>query len=212
LPDKAVRLTALSAAATLVAALWPAVLLAAKDDIYMYRASNGVPYFSDTRPLNGGYTYIKTFQGRPTAVASCAGVTPAILESRAANYSALIGDTARDYGVDPGLVKAVMRVESCFDKKAVSRVGAQGLMQLMPGTAFELGVKDSFDPAQNIRGGVEYLSRMLTRFDNNHELALAAYNAGPEAVKSYGRIPPYPETQSYVRRVLKNYQTYRAAR
>ena len=210
MPTKAYRPARLSAATALaVALLWPALTQAAKDDIYMYRASNGVPYFSDTRPLSREYTYIKTFQGRPTAVASCAGVTPAMLDARAANYTGLIKQYAKDYDVDPHLVKAVMRVESCFDAKAVSRVGAQGLMQLMPGTARLLDVDDSFEPKDNIRGGVQYLAQMLQQFRQDQQLALAAYNAGPSNVVAYGRIPPFPETQSYVKRVMKSYDEYR---
>ena len=182
--------------------------MAAGNQIYMYRSKNGTPYFTDTRPLGGDYAYIGKY-GRPTAVRSCAGVTAGMLETRAAKYLALIDQYAQVYGVSPHLVKAVMRVESCFDHKALSRVGAQGLMQLMPATAWSLGVKDSYDPAQNIRGGVEYLSTLLARYGNDENLALAAYNAGPDAVKRYGGIPPFQETQSYVTRVMSSYKTYR---
>jgi soluble lytic murein transglycosylase-like protein len=109
---------------------------------------------------------------------------------------------ARRYELDEELVSAVVRAESGYDPAAVSRVGAVGLMQLMPATAAELEVDDPFDPEQNLDGGVRYLKWMLDRFEGEVDLALAAYNAGPAAVDRYGGIPPYPETQSYIRRVL----------
>ena len=122
-------------------------------------------------------------------------------------YDLLIKETAAKYGVDAALVKAVVRAESNFDTGAVSRAGARGLMQLMPGTAAGLGVEDTFNPADNIDGGVRYLSRQLDRF-GTVELALAAYNAGPGAVAEHGGIPPYEETQNYVERVMSYRRTY----
>lgn len=120
------------------------------------------------------------------------------LESLIAKYS-------RYYSVDPSLIRAVMRHESGFNSQAVSPKGAQGLMQLMPGTAALMGVRDPFDPEQNIAGGVGYLRRCLDRFGNNVPLAVAAYNAGPEAVARYCSIPPYSETQLFVQNVLGAY-------
>ena len=108
--------------------------------------------------------------------------------------------------VDPKLVQAVIQVESGYNARARSRVGAKGLMQLMPGTAVELAVANAYDPDENVRGGTTYLRKMLDRFQGSVELAVAAYNAGPEAVERHGGVPPYPETRDYVRRVLALYQ------
>jgi len=118
---------------------------------------------------------------------------------------ALINKYAQVYGVDPNLVRAVMRHESGFNAAAVSPKGAQGLMQLMPGTAALMGVKNPFDPEQNIAGGVGYLRRCLDRFQQNVPLAVAAYNAGPESVARLGAIPPYQETQAFVNNVMGAY-------
>jgi soluble lytic murein transglycosylase-like protein len=113
---------------------------------------------------------------------------------------------AERYGLEPRLVAAVIMVESSGDPKAVSRKGARGLMQLMPHTAKQLGVGDVYDPAQNVEGGVRYLKDLLDQHEQNLSLALAAYNAGPSAVARHGGIPPYPETEKYVKRVLELYQ------
>jgi soluble lytic murein transglycosylase-like protein len=116
-------------------------------------------------------------------------------------FSSTIELASQEHKVNPALVRAVIHAESAFRPDAQSQVGAAGLMQLMPLTANELGVQDRFDPTQNIYGGVKYLAQLLALFDNNIQLATAAYNAGPNAVKRYGGIPPYAETQAYVERV-----------
>jgi len=123
------------------------------------------------------------------------------------NYDEIIKRASEAYNVPEKLISSVIKQESNFDPSATSTAGASGLMQLMPGTAKYLGVKNIFDPEQNIMGGAKYLRQMLNQFDGNMETALAAYNAGPGAVKKYDGIPPYKETQDYVRKVLNNYQT-----
>jgi soluble lytic murein transglycosylase-like protein len=128
------------------------------------------------------------------------GLTP-----RDPQVNSLIAKYGQIYGVDPSLIRAVMRHESGFNPAAVSPKGAQGLMQLMPGTAALMGVRNPFDPEQNIAGGVGYLRHCLDRFHHNVPLAVAAYNAGPESVARCGTIPPYRETQDFVNNVMGSY-------
>jgi len=143
-------------------------------------------------------TAAQSFQ---TAKSMTQNYDSAKMDARISTYRPFINKYAEQYNIDPNLVMAVIRTESCFDRKAVSRVGARGLMQLMPATAKSLGVKDSFDAEQNIKGGTKYLRQMLDQFDQDQTLALAAYNAGPGAVSKYNGIPPYDETQNYVKKV-----------
>jgi soluble lytic murein transglycosylase-like protein len=130
--------------------------------------------------------------------------SPAAARTPRAEIDRLVKVSAADYGVDPALIEAIIASESAFDSQATSSAGARGLMQLMPQTAAALGVTDSYDAAQNVAAGTRYLRSLLDRF-GNVELAVAAYNAGPDAVRRFGGIPPYEETRSYVRNVLASY-------
>jgi len=123
-------------------------------------------------------------------------------------YNDLIQSAAEKYGVDSSLIKSIIKAESDFNPSITSHAGAQGLMQLMPDTAKQLGVKDSFDPEQNIEGGTKFIAYLLDYYEGNKELALAAYNAGPGNVKKYGGIPPFNETQDYVKKVINNQSDY----
>jgi soluble lytic murein transglycosylase-like protein len=126
-----------------------------------------------------------------------------------AQIDALVQQNASTWQVDPALIKAVIANESGFNPNATSKVGAQGLMQLMPETAASLGVRNPYDPVQSVAGGTRYLRGLLDRFGGDPRLAVAAYNAGPEAVEKYGGVPPYAETQHYVQNVLASADRYR---
>jgi soluble lytic murein transglycosylase-like protein len=126
-------------------------------------------------------------------------------------YTDAVRSAAAEYGVDPALLRAVIHAESAFNPHAMSAKGAQGLMQLMPGTASDMGVVDAFDAAQNIRGGAQYLAQMLKNFGGDERLATAAYNAGPGAVQRYADVPPFAETRVYVERVATLRERYRKA-
>lgn len=165
--------------------------------IYTWRDASGNLVLSDRRPAQAAT--VKSF-----AVPEAAHMraTRYVAADRGRRYDDLIYEHARDQGVRPDLVRAVMQVESGFNPYARSPKGALGLMQLMPATIRQYGVKNPFDPADNVRGGVAYLRDLLDRYDNNEELALAAYNAGPGAVDTHGQaVPPYRETRDYVAHV-----------
>ena len=173
--------------------------------IYKFVDTNGHVSFSD-KPVHDGYVQLeKTWKGWQD---------PGQLNNYRENkrkFEELISDTAREYEVPFWLVSAVIHAESLYNPRAVSSAGAVGLMQLMPGTARQYGVYDRQDPRQNIDGGVRYLKDLLVLFEGDVSLALAAYNAGEYAVKKYGnRIPPYRETQHYVRKVNELSQKYKA--
>lgn len=150
-----------------------------------------------------GYVELK-INYEPVKISNQYKSMPSAKSYTSKNIEDLVKQYSKLYVLDENLVYAVIRCESNFDPYAVSSAGARGLMQLMPETAADMGVSDIFDPAQNIAGGTQYLAKMLNIFDNNVELALAAYNAGPQAVKDHGGIPPYKETQAYVRNVCKH--------
>ncbi len=189
-------------------------------DIYKYQDPAGQILLTD-RPQSGKYTLLKVFRfGYPTPPKKQEAVTPERLNLVSATpapasagrqrYSPIIDAVAKREKLDPALVHAVVRAESGYNPQAVSPAGAVGLMQLMPGTAKRYGVDDSRDPVANVGGGARYLRDLLEMFDNRLELALAAYNAGEQTVIDYGwTIPPYPETQTYVRRVLAYYREHR---
>ena len=167
----------------------------AEAQIYSWRDARGHLVLSD-RPLVEG---ARSF---PTAAASTVRTTSPIQVPARDGFDELIRRHADAHQIRPDLVRAVIQVESAFNPFARSPKGAMGLMQLMPSTAARMGVRDPFDPAQNIRGGVAYLRQLLDRYHQNEELALAAYNAGPVAVAKYGStIPPYRETRNYVKKI-----------
>jgi soluble lytic murein transglycosylase-like protein len=177
----------------------PAVAPAAAQ-IYAWRDGSGQMILSDKPRPDGGV--VQTFTV-PKANHRIRVTRPP--DARSERFDAYIDENAKAQAVDPDLVRAVIQAESAFNPVAVSPKGAMGLMQLMPATAEELGVMNPFDPAENIRGGVVYLKRLLTRYDQKVELALAAYNAGPGAVDKYGQtVPPYRETRDYVKKITKN--------
>lgn len=175
----------------------------ASADIYRYEDADGVVHFTDTPTDKRFKIFLKDLRKDRqlrTRFRLAAGGDPR-------EYEHLINASAAKYGVSAALVKSVIQAESGYNPNAVSRAGASGLMQLMPGTAKSLNVTDSFDPKQNVDGGVRYLRFLLDTFKGDVSLALAAYNAGMSKVARYGGIPPYQETRTYVSRVLAGMQS-----
>ena len=169
----------------------------AQAQIYTFKDAKGQIVLSNIRP--GNATKLTSY-----AVPKTQGLraTRPVLAERAREYDALITEHSKTHGVRADLVRAVMQVESGFNPLARSPKGAMGLMQLMPSTAKQYGVRNAFNPAENVRAGVAYLRELLDRYSNNEELALAAYNAGPGAVDKHGQtVPPYRETKDYVARI-----------
>ena len=173
----------------------------ARADIYSFVDSAGVTHFTNV-PVDGRY---RLLLATPPAERKA---RPENWLAKSSEFDRLIERAARSHAVRPELVRAVILVESAFNPRAVSSRGAVGLMQLLPATARRYGVADAFDPEQNITAGVHYLRDLLTRYGNNLELTLAAYNAGEDAVERYGHnIPPFAETRHYVPTVLRIYRS-----
>jgi len=189
------RIAALGLVAAAVGASAPAPATA--DTLYRFVDERGVVHYSNV-PSDSRYVRVRRYSPRRAW-------TP----RKTRVFDPLISRTASQHGLPAGLVKAVIAAESNFDPKARSPKGAQGLMQLMPTTAAHLGVRDPYHPEENVRGGTRYLAGLLARY-GDWTRALAAYNAGPEAVDRYQGIPPYPETRQYVERVLTYYRHYDA--
>jgi len=134
------------------------------------------------------------------------------INPKSANIDSIIENISSKYNLDSDFIKAVIKQESGFNPNATSKKGAMGLMQLMPATAKSLGISDAYNPEQNIEGGVKHLKNLLDKYNNNQELALAAYNAGSSAVQKYGGIPPYKETQNYVKSIMAAYNKVKEAK
>ena len=177
-------------------------------DIFVYQLPGGARIVTDHALNNRDYKLVRHSKTTKGAGALVSSRRIAFAVTDPAAYDRLIRRTASAHQVDIALVKAVMHIESAFNPHAVSNKGAQGLMQLMPDTAQRYGAEDLFDPAQNVRAGVLYLKDLQKMFKNNTRLVLAAYNAGENAVLRYKGIPPYDETQDYVRKVMKMHRTY----
>jgi len=168
-------------------------------DIYKYVDKAGVVNFTNTPSGKNYKKAMSESRKKVVRVAKRQG------HSTDADYHHIVHSKSQKYGMNPSLIKAVINAESSWNPYAVSRKGAQGLMQLMPATAAAMGVSNPFNPEENIGGGVRYLKYLLQRFSGNLTLALAAYNAGPKAVDKFGTVPPFQETRQYVRRVLSMY-------
>jgi soluble lytic murein transglycosylase-like protein len=173
----------------------------ASADIYKYVDAEGVLHLTNV-PTQTGVKYTLIMREKRVLLNRKLGVN-------ISQYDELIRKASGKYNVEPALVKAIIKAESNFNHRAVSRKGAKGLMQLMPATASYLQVQDSFHPENNIEGGVKYVRYLLNFFNGNLPLALAAYNAGENAVVKYKGIPPYRETQVYVQRVLNYLDKFR---
>ncbi len=172
-------------------------------DIYKYIASDGTVHFTDKRTHSRFKRVVKSKKRKN----SKAKIAYRSLKKNKKKYSPLIQTIATKYQLDPNLLHAIIRAESAYDPNAVSSAGAVGLMQLMPATARRYGVINRRNPKQNITGGTRYLKDLLKMFGSNMKLVAAAYNAGENAVKKYrNSIPPYPETQQYVKKVLGYYK------
>lgn len=191
--------------------------------VYVYKKPGGGHLMTSKRIKKKGYRLIKKYKTRVKPKAKSkkrskkkAGKKRSLgcrgMAARVNKHRRNIQVYSRIYGVEEALVHAIIKNESCYQKKAKSRVGAIGLMQLMPGTAKDMKISNPWDPEQNIQGGVKYISQMLAQFKGNKKHALAAYNAGPGKVRRYKGIPPYRETQGYVKKVMADYHHFKKHR
>jgi soluble lytic murein transglycosylase-like protein len=186
------------------------VIPVAQADIFSFTDDSGTPHFSDV-PNDERFQLYSRAERRDT-IENLSLKKPMAFSKNREKFNEEIKRAASVYQLDEALLHAVISVESGYNSRIVSKKGAVGLMQLMPDTAKRYKIKNSFDPAQNIQGGAQYLSSLLVQFDNNVQLALAAYNAGENNVRKYGgRIPPFPETIAYVPKVMDLYAGYRQA-
>jgi soluble lytic murein transglycosylase-like protein len=189
--------------AILMAAVLTATAAEAHPKIYTYVDAGGIRHYTDA-PDNNRYRLLVL---SPQDMTQSGQHYDSMLLARATQYDSIIENAAVSAAVEPNLLRAVIVVESGFNSRAVSKRGAVGLMQLMPATAMRFGVSNAFDPKQNVRAGARYLKFLIDRFGHDIRLALAAYNAGEEAVdRNGGQIPPFSETMAYVPRVLKIYR------
>ena len=178
-------------------------------ELYVYTDSQGVTHFTNIKRTLPAGVHPKAPKKKNTYNwKDKRGILQKVHKVGIKPYDAIIIEAAQYYSLPPSLVKAVIATESSFNPTVTSHAGAQGLMQLMPATAREMQINNVFDPRQNIFGGTRYLRIMANRFDGSIRLTLAAYNAGPTAVKRAGGVPPYPETRKYVKRVLHLYHHY----
>ena len=184
-----------------------------RGQVYSYVGKDGVRNYTSVRPRGVSGAAIRTIKYSYMETCYACGAKPGVnfgtLRLNTAAYQAEIAAAAREHGVDEAIVRAIIHAESAYNPLALSRVGAQGLMQLMPATARRFGVSDAFNPQQNIQGGVKYLAWLLKRFNGNLTLAAAGYNAGEGAVDKYKGVPPYSETRRYVDRVGVLAERYR---
>ncbi len=179
--------------------------------VYKFTRKDGTVEYTNIKPRSGAFAVLFTYIATCVACDLNSRIDFARTALHLDSYKDEIAAAAADFGVDGALLHAVIHAESAFNPMALSQKGAQGLMQLMPGTASDMGVADAFDARQNIRGGARYLGELLRTFNGDTTLATAAYNAGPGAVQKYGGVPPYDETRVYVQRVATLQQRYRAA-
>jgi len=178
--------------------------------VYVYERPDGSKLITDKKTRKAGYKLKKSYQTSPYRSSSRSNAPYRALPIKS-QYDALIVNTALKYDLEPSFIKAVIHVESAFDKYALSHAGAMGLMQLMPATAANYQLKQNhFDPNRNIEAGVQHIKDLMDRYSNDKKLSLAAYNAGEGAVAKYNGVPPYDETEDYIIKVMKLYKLYKS--